>query len=326
MLQKFLLLWLILSSFVAAIWPDLFGKDEFDPFVASKPSLGYLIALIMLSVGTLLPADEVKGVFKRWPLVIGGTAIQYCSMPFLAWLIATTFGFTGELKVGIIMVGCVPGAMASNVLTMIARGNVSYSVGLTTSATLLSPLVVPLVLKLTLREEADAAFLLKSAYLLVIRVVIPVISGYLICKFSRAARTFASRYSAMIANLSILWIIAYVVASNRDAIRSFPVYLLLALLVINFGGYLAGQLGGRILRIDSGMRKALTLEVGMQNAGVGATLAASLFPDQPMIALPCVLFTFGCMTTGTILAEIMKRFPSEAIAESEFEEAPIQSA
>lgn len=312
MLQKYLLLWLVLSSLLAGVWPDIFGADAIDPFVASKNWLGWIVAVVMFCVGTLLPVEEVKLVLRRWPLILGGTAFQYASMPFLAWFVATSMGFEGDLLIGMIMVGCVPGAMASNVLTMVAKGNVSYSVGLTTSATLLSPVVVPIVLKLTLGETADSALLQKTALLLVIQVVLPVISGFLICRVSQTMEKSSTQVSSILANLSILWIIAVVVALNRDNIKALPMLLMLALLLINMGGYICGQLGGRIMRIDSGMRRALMLEIGMQNAGVGASLAKSLFPDHPQIALPCGLFAFGCMTTGTILAEVFKRMPTDS--------------
>ena len=306
MLQKFLLLWLVLSSLIAGCWPNIFGTNTFDPFSESKTYLGWIVAVVMFCVGTILPVNEVKQVLKSWPLILGGTAFQYTSMPLLAWLVATSFGFRGDLFIGVIMVGCVPGAMASNVLTMVARGNVSYSVGLTTSATILSPLIVPVVLKLTLGHQADVELLQKTAFLLVLQVVLPVVSGFSLCRISHRCENLAKSISGPVANLSILWIIAVVVALNRDNIQALPVVLMLGLLLINLGGYIAGQIGGRVLRIDSGMRRALMLEIGMQNAGVGASLAKSLFPDQPQIALPCGLFAFGCMTTGTILAEFLK--------------------
>lgn len=321
MLQKYLLLWLLLSSLVAGLWTSLFGEEAFDPFVESKAYLGWIVAVVMFSVGTLLPVKEVKEVLKRWPLILGGTAFQYTSMPFLAWLIASSFGFEGDLFIGVIMVGCVPGAMASNVLTLVARGNVSYSVGLTTSATILSPIIVPVVLKLTLGHQADVELLQKTALLLVLQVVLPVVSGFSLCRVSHRFEAIAKSISGPLANLSILWIIAVVVALNRDNIQALPIVLMLGLLIINLGGYLVGQIGGRILRIDSGMRRALMLEIGMQNAGVGASLAKSLFPDQPQIALPCGLFAFGCMTTGTILAEVLKhRTVEESSSESSMTE------
>ena len=78
--------------------------------------------------------------------------------------------------------------------------------------------------------------------------------------------------------------------------------LLAALLGVNLLGYVAGDLGARGLRLSPPMRRALTLEVGMQNAGLGTTLALGLFPDRPAVAVPGALYTFGCMLTGTVLA------------------------
>jgi BASS family bile acid:Na+ symporter len=56
------------------------------------------------------------------------------------------------------------------------------------------------------------------------------------------------------------------------------------------------------IRLDEPMRRALTIEVGMQNAGLGAALALKLFPDRPGVAIAPALFMFGCMLTGTLLA------------------------
>ena len=158
-LERLLLLWLVLLSYVAYRWPDLHGWSPevaaFDPFQQSKPLLKPMFAVAMLAIGSLLPAEEVRRVLRRWPTVLGGTAIQFLSMPLLAYGVGRLLGFQGPTMIGIVMVGCVPGAMASNVLTLMARGNVSYSVSLTTSATILSPLVVPWVLWLALGRMVE---------------------------------------------------------------------------------------------------------------------------------------------------------------------------
>ncbi len=131
MLERFLLLWLILLSLLAYGWPDWL-PGLWDPFVGTAPGLAYLFAVTMLAIGSLLPHDEIRQVLRRWPTVLGGTAIRYASMPLLAYGLGRLFGLEGPWMVGVVMVGCVPGAMASNVLTLMARGNVSYSVSLTT--------------------------------------------------------------------------------------------------------------------------------------------------------------------------------------------------
>jgi BASS family bile acid:Na+ symporter len=301
MLQRYLIVWLCLLSLAAYEWPTWFGTAA-DPFLASKPWLQYLFAMTMLAVGWMLRMEEVRQVFARWPMVLAGTATQYTVMPLLGYVVGQHMpGLTDDQRIGLVMVGCVPGAMASNVLTMAARGNVSYSVSLTTSSTLLSPLVVPLALKLTLGKSVELDPWAVS-WDLCWTVVIPVVVGHLLGRvFSRWEQT-AERIGSSVANLTILWIIACVVALNRERLVPTGV-LLVALVAINLLGYLGGYLAGAGLRLPMPMTRALTLEVGMQNAGLGTVLALRFFPDRPAITIPCALYTFGCVFTALVLAQ-----------------------
>ena len=303
LLERYLLVWLVLLCWIAYSWPAWFGESSGDPFVATLDWFGYMIAVTMLAIGSLLPREEVTLVFRRWPTVLGGTAIQYLSMPLLAYGIGRLFGLEGPWMIGIVMVGCVPGAMASNVLTMIARGNVSYSVSLTTSATILSPLIVPFVLWLSLGRMVNNFPVGKVFFQLCWTVALPVVLGHCASRVWPLWHRAARMVGAIIANLTILWIIAVVVAANRDKVSEIDLRLLSALSAVNLAGYVTGYLGGRLMRLPEPMRRALTIEIGMQNAGLGTMLATSLFPDAP-VALPAALYTFGCMFTGTILARI----------------------
>jgi BASS family bile acid:Na+ symporter len=320
-LERWLLVWLTLLCAAAYWWNDcadrLWGQPVANPFAASRPGLNYLIAATMLAIGSLLPRDEIRQVFRRWPTVLGGTAIQYTSMPLLAYGMGRLFGLEGAWMIGVIMVGCVPGAMASNVLTLMARGNVSYSVSLTTSATILSPLFVPVALWLALSGMAEYSMatvfwkVVKASGLLMLIVVLPVLAGYWLSRTLAVWEAGARRVGAILANLTILWIIAVVVALNRDRFAQLSLQLLLALLAVNSGGYLVGFFGGRLLGLADPMRRALTLEIGMQNAGLGTALALNLFPDDPTTAIPAALYTFGCMFTGTVLARLWAGLPGE---------------
>ncbi len=306
-LEKLLLFWLVALCLLAFFWPAVCAKllpgVEFDPFVATKGWLSGMIAVTMLAIGSLLPAEEIAQVFRRWPLVLAGTVVQYVSMPVLAYGVGRLFGLEGPWMIGIVMVGCVPGAMASNVLTLIARGNVSYSVSLTTSATVLSPLVVPWALWLSLGRMVDNFPAGQVFFELCWMVVLPVITGHLLSRKWPLWAAIARGVGAIIANLTILWIIAVVVGVNRGGVSQLPAVLISALLTVNLGGYAAGYLAGALLRLPVPMRRALTLEIGMQNAGLGTTLAMGLFADKAA-ALPAALYTFGCMLTGTILARL----------------------
>lgn len=310
-IESYLLLGLISLSTIAFFADRLLPVDI---FVESKPVLPWLIVITMFAIGWTLPADEVRQVVSRWPTVLGGTTTQYVVMPLLAWALAKLFQLEGGLLIGMIMVGCVPGAMASNVLTLMARGSTSYSVCLTTAATLLSPIVVPMALRLTLGDTVDSQTFLDAAVELTWMVVLPVISGFALSLLMPQFKSTAGALGSVVANLTILWIIAYVVASNRSRLGAMEIRVIVALLLVNAGGYLAGWSGGKLMRLPTSMKRALSLEVGMQNAGLGTVLVGRLFPDDPTVLVPPALYTFVCMLTGTMLARL---WHSIAIADDE---------
>jgi len=312
LIERLLIVWLTLLCLAAFYWVDWPGA-RWDPFRATYPYRDYLFAATMLAIGSLLPREEVRQVTSRWPTVLGGTAIQYVSMPLLGYGVGRLFGLEGPWMIGIVMVGCVPGAMASNVLTLAAGGNVSYSVGLTTSATVFSPIFVPCALWLALSglAEFSAVEVTRKVTAVSVKllwmVVLPVVVGYVLSQVSSFWAAVARRLAAIAANLTILWIIALVVANNRDNLAELDGRILLALLLVNVAGYSAGLLGGYSLRLPDPMRRALTLEVGMQNAGLGTVLVGMVSRD-PMAEIAPAVYTFGCMFTGTLLARLWAEF------------------
>ncbi len=299
-LERYLILWLCGSAALSLYWGQNFPQ-AMDYFILWKAwTLTPGIMLAMFCIGFLLPKDELAQVLKNWRTVLFGTLTQYLTMPVLAYLIANLFHFEGAIYAGIILVGTVPGAMASNVLTLTARGNVSYSICLTTLATLLSPLMVPLGLYLLLGvskgPDPVAVFvnLLQS-------VVLPVILGFAIKVLFAQNRNGLLLLAAIIANLAILWIIVVAIGLNAIRLEKVTFVLLVALILLNISGYMAGWLSAGLIRLDKQSRKALTLEIGMQNAGVGTVLALHFFKDSAT-AIPTAVYTFGCMFTGTVLA------------------------
>lgn len=330
------MLWLILSSGVSFLWPRIL-PGVFDPFLPTSLALTCAIFLVMFAVGALMKLDEVREVGRQWPAVLFGTSIQYGSMPLLAYVIGHAFAFDKVTLLGVIMVGCVPGAMASNVLTMTCRGNVSYSVALTTFATMLSPIAVPIALWLTLdfSGEMKGEFdILNVAWQLLIQVVLPVVLGFGFRRCSSVIESLCERWAPIVANLAILWIIAAVVGLNRGrlvAVLGFhdgalvmsELKLLLALLLINVLGYLAGYVAAWSVGMKDSMRRALTLEIGMQNCGLGTTLILKLFPaeEYQAAAIPTAAYTFGCVLTATILAWFWSRIPVKDAASPKLETA-----
>lgn len=295
-MQRYLLALLLGVGFVATVWPE--------PFLI-KIKLDWFMAATMLAVGAMLPRQEVRELAARWPTVLFGTTVQYTAMPLLGWLVARYCGLPPAYQLGIVMVGCVPGAMASNVLTMNAGGHTSYSVGLTTSSTLLSPLVVPLLLRFTLAQEVQID-MVEVSIQLAMTVVLPVLAGFAIVQCVPRLEPFGNRWGPVLANLCILWIIGVVVARNRQFVGHAALSVVTPLLIVNILGYAAGYFASPLMRLSESMRRALTLEVGMQNAGLGTVLVARLYPDAPEAMIPTAVYTIGCVITATILAHFWR--------------------
>lgn len=302
-----LLVWLLISSVIAFWWPA--ERWGWDPFPLSPALLWSLIVITMFCLGTLVRPEELAPLRTRPWWIALGVLTQVTVMPLAAWSITRLVPMPGEVAAGVILVGCVPGAMASNVLTHTAGGSVAYSVSLTSVATLLSPLTVPLMLWIVSDVRAEPSLLnpLQTATRLLWGVVAPTIGGYCLARRFDAVRRLSDRLASPIAAVALLWIIAGVVAGNRDRLAELGGTLAAALLAINLVGYVGGRVVASLARLPERFARALTLEVGMQNAGLGTALAVSLYGATTIATIPTAAYTFGCMLTGTMLAMWWRR-------------------
>ena len=306
MFQRLLIVWLTLLGLAAFFWGQWL-PGVVDPFLLSKPLLNYLFAATMFAIGATLPREEIRQVAARWPQVLGGTAVQFTAMPLLGWGMPIVFGLGQDPAIGTVIVGCAPDAMASSVLTLMARGNVSYSVSLTVASTLLSPLVVPAMMLLALGQHVDFPAG-RATWELCWMVVLPVIAGQLASRASARCEALARRAGPVVADVTILWIISVVVAVNRQKLASVDLRLVGALVAVMLLGCASGWLGAMAMRLPTPMRRALVLGVGMQNAGLGTVLALDLFRDRPAAAIPPAIYTFGSMFIGTLMARAWSEY------------------
>ncbi len=265
-----------------------------------------LLMVVMFGMGLTMKAGDFAVVFARPRDVIIGCAAQYLIMPALAFGLGTAFGLSEELLVGVILVGTCPGGTASNVITYLSNGDTALSVGMTSVSTLLAPLLTPLLTYLYLRTSVPVD--VKSMFLSIIEVVlIPIGLGMAANRLFGAFTARVKDVLPVVSISAICLIVAAVVSHNSERIQTTGAVILVVVILHNLLGYFFGYLAGIVFRMNAPRRRALSIEIGMQNSGLAATLAASAFPGLLMAAVPGALFSVWHNLSGAILAGVFRR-------------------
>lgn len=268
--------------------------------------INYLLMVVMFGMGMTMKAKDFAIVFARPRDVIIGCLAQFIIMPALAFGLGTIFGLSDELLVGVILVGTCPGGTASNVITYISNGDTALSVGMTSVSTLLAPILTPLLTYLYLRTSVSVDIL--SMFLSILQVVLlPIILGMLLNRFFEKITTKVTDALPIVSVIAICLIVASVVSHNSEKIMTTGAVVLAVVILHNILGYILGFLIGVIFKMDIKRKKAISIEVGMQNSGLASTLAQSAFPDLSMATVPGAIFSVWHNISGAILASIFRR-------------------
>ena len=292
---------IVLASAVAALYfPDIFSWLK-PAYVAP------MLMVVMFTMGFNMKAEDFKQVALHPKEVLIGCIAQFTLMPLIAYALSKIFGLETGLMAGVILVGACPGGTASNVITFIAKGDVALSVGMTALNTLLAPLATPFIVYLCLRKnvEVDAAKMVWSIFEVVI---IPIAAGLALKKIFKEKLDAASRAAPGIAVIAIALIICCIVSRNSRQIFDSAGIIFCVVILHNLLGFACGFAIARMLGMSLAKTKALSIEIGMQNSGLAASLAQSAFPALSMAAVPGAIFSVWHNISGAILAQIFKKF------------------
>ena len=268
--------------------------------------VNYLLMIVMFGMGTTMKLSDFSVVFKRPRDVVIGCLAQFIVMPLLAFSLGKLFCLDNELLVGVVLVGTCPGGTSSNVITYLSKGDTALSVGMTSVNTLLAPLLTPLLTYLYLKTTVNVD--IGSMFLSIIQVVIiPITLGLLINKlFGNITRKVSDALPA-VSVTAICLIVASVVSHNSEKILSTGLIILAVVVLHNLLGYLCGYLIGVLFKMDLPRKKAIAIEVGMQNSGLATTLAGSAFPDLTMATVPGAVFSVWHNISGAVLAGFLNK-------------------
>ena len=268
--------------------------------------INYLLMIVMFGMGLTMKLSDFAVVFKRPRDVIIGCLAQFIIMPLLAFGLGKVFGLHQELLVGVVLVGTCPGGTSSNVITYLSKGDTALSVGMTSINTLLAPFLTPLLTYLYLRTSVNVD--VRSMFVSIIQVVIvPIGLGLLINKLFGNYTRRISDALPLVSVTAICLIVAAVVSHNSEKILSTGLVIFAVVILHNLLGYLCGYLIGILFKMDLSRKKAVAIEIGMQNSGLATSLAGTAFPDLAMATVPGAIFSVWHNISGAILAGILNK-------------------
>ena len=265
-----------------------------------KRAIAPLVQLILLGMGMTLTVGDFRRVVTMPRAIVIGFLLQFTVMPFSGLLFASMFGLTGAVATGLILIGSVPGGTASNVIVLLARGNVPLSVTMTACSTLLSPLMTPLAMKLLAGTYVpiDAWAMMQSILTMIIA---PLVVGLAIHHFLPAWAARGARWLPLMAMTAICLVIAITVAVSREELLTVGVALFAACACHNATGYLLGFGVARTAGLNHTDSRTVAIEVGMQNGGMATGLAFRVL-NSPAAALASAVFGPWSAVTSSVLA------------------------
>jgi BASS family bile acid:Na+ symporter len=293
----------------AAVTTALYYPKPFVEFNGFKLAtlITPLLQLIMFGMGTSMSFKDFAGVAKMPKGVLIGVGSHFIIMPLLGFTLASFSGFPPEIAAGIILIGCSPNGMASNVISYLAKANLALSITITAVSTMLAPIMTPLLMKL-LTGAFIQINVLDMMWDIIKIVIIPILAGLLFNKFLSGKAKWLDKAMSLVSMFGIAFIIVIITATGRESLLTIGPALILLVLIHNLSGYTLGYWCGRLFKMSERDCRTIAIEVGMQNGGLASGLAKAMGKIATVGLAPAV---FGPLMniTGSILASYWHRKP-----------------
>ncbi|HLO81661.1 MAG TPA: bile acid:sodium symporter family protein [Chitinophagaceae bacterium] len=296
-------------SIFAAVSLALYYPQYFTTWNGFKLSLLItpLIQLIMFGMGTSMSLKDFAGVIKTPKGVILGVVSHFIIMPSLGFTLASISGLPVEIAAGLILIGCSPNGLASNVMSYLAKANLALSITITAVSTLLAPFVTPFLMKILAGAfvEINPLAMMWDIFKMVI---IPIGGGIIFNRLLHGKAKWLDDAMPMVSMFSIAFIITIITAAGRDNLISGALVLIPLVLIHNIFGYFLGYWSGRLFKMPERDCRTIAIEVGMQNGGLASALANQMGKAATLGLAPAV---FGPLmnVTGSMLASYWHKKP-----------------
>lgn len=259
-----------------------------------------LIQLIMFGMGTSMSVDDFVGVVRMPKGVLIGVVSHFLIMPLLGFTLANLSGLEPEIAAGIILIGCSPNGMASNVISYLAKANLALSITITAISTMLAPFITPILMHTLAGAfvEINAVHMMWDIGKMVI---LPIAAGLLFNKLFSGKLSWLDAAMPYVSMFGIAGTIVIITAAGRDRLLTIGPILLVLVLIHNLTGYLLGYWSARLFRMNERDCRTIAIEVGMQNGGLASGIAKEMGKIATVGLAPAI---FGPLmnVTGSLLA------------------------
>ncbi len=300
---------IILSVVVGLSFPQYLTQIGDFPL---KKLIVPLLQIIMLGMGTTMSLADFEGVIKQPRAVFIGVACHFVIMPLLGFTLANVFKFPPEIAAGVVLIGCSPSGLASNVMCFIAKANVPLSITITTVATLLAPFLMPALMTLLAGQFIEISFGKMMLEIMQI-VILPVAVGLVLNRIFHKSAVVINRVMPLVSMAGIVLIVAIITAAGRDSLLTVGWTLALCVLIHNLTGFFLGYWSARLFGMDEQSCRTVAIEVGLQNGGLASGIAVQM-GKVATVGLAPALFGPIMNTTGSLLATFWSQRPPKEIA------------
>ncbi|GAB3993353.1 bile acid:sodium symporter family protein [Spirosoma daeguense] len=311
---------IILAVTLALIFPGPF--TQFGDFPLKKLIVP-LLQIIMLGMGTTMSIKDFEGVIQQPRAVLVGVVCHFLIMPLLGYTLANTFKFPPEIAAGVVLIGCSPSGLASNVMCFIAKANVPLSITVTTLSTLLAPFLMPALMKLLAGQFIEISLWDMMIHITEI-VILPVIVGLILNRIFHKSTVVINRIMPLVSMVGIVLIVAIITAAGRDSMLAVGWTLALCVLIHNLTGFTLGYWVARLFGMDEQSCRTVAIEVGLQNGGLASGIAVQM-GKVATVGLAPALFGPIMNTTGSLLATYWSQRPPKESVTSDTSSQPLPS-
>ncbi|HBO39017.1 MAG TPA: bile acid:sodium symporter [Pasteurellaceae bacterium] len=297
-LAKYTALFIILAACVTFYEPAVFSWVKGDAQII-------VLGVIMLSMGMTLGSHDYRVLAQRPFDILIGTIAQYSIMPFVAISIAQIFNLSPGLTLGLVLVGCCPGGVSSNIMAFLSKGDVAFSVGMTTVSTLIAPIMTPLLINYLIGESIDMDGWAMFKFMLLVT-LLPVAVGSTMNILFHSRKWFRDVRELMpgIAVIGFACIVGGVAAVHGSKFLESGLIIFVCIFFHNVIGYILGYSASKMVGMNTAKKRTLAIEVGVQNAGLATGLSAKFFPSSAESAIATAVSCVWHSISGTILANL----------------------